>query len=248
LLFLRIPRAPDRLFGTLLSSMKNKAMNEADFLALLEKVLPKTTQDPHLATAIYAEVVKEVRLVKSLQSFEKFCETGGLPDLAPETVAGFERELIAQFGAESIEITQDESGKSVDVAIELPDRVVSSRVKVDPTVTQEQPVPAPFVPFPVSLPEDPELVWILGRREDFGPDEASRALLKIEEEFWQTKKGIQLQKGGADKTFAEFIEHVPAAALTDSGLKRHYKGPETLHTIRQLQRRSEDTLGALLEE
>ena len=44
--------------------MKNKAMNEADFLALLEKVLPKTTQDTHLASAIYAEVLREVRLVK----------------------------------------------------------------------------------------------------------------------------------------------------------------------------------------
>ena len=212
--------------------MKNKAMNEADFLALLEKVLPKTTQDPHLATAIYAEVLKEVRLVKSLQSFEKFCETGGLPDLAPETVAGFERELIAQFGAENIEIIQDETGKSVEVAIELTDRTINSRVKVDPTVTQEEPVPAPFVPFPVALPEDPELVWILGRREDFG----------------QTKKGIQLQKGGGDKTFAEFIEHVPASALSDSGLKRHYKGPETLHTIQQLQRRAEGSLESLLKE
>ena len=52
----------------------------------------------------------------------------------------------------------------------------------------------------------------------------------------------------ADKTFAEFIEHVPASALSDSGLKRHYKGPETLHTIRQLQRRSEDSLESLLKE
>jgi hypothetical protein len=205
--------------------------------------------DPAVAVALADELGDPLeRDLGGLTGREGRKVSGGLPDLAPETVAGFERELIAQVGAESLEITQDESGKSVEVAIELPDRVVSSRVKVDPTVTQEQPVPAPFVPFPVSLPEDPELVWILGRREDFGPDEASRALLKIEEEFWQTKKGIQLQKGGADKTFAEFIEHVPAAALTDSGLKRHYKGPETLHTIRQLQRRSEDTLGALLEE
>ena len=228
--------------------MKNKAMNEADFLALLEKVLPKATQDTHLATAIYAEVLREVRLVKSLQSFEKFCETGALPDLAPETVAGFERELVAQFGAENVELTQDENGKGVGVAIELTDRVINSRVKVDPTITEEQPVPAPFVPFPVALPEDQELVWILGRREDFGPEEAARALLKIEEEFWQTKKGIQLQKGGADKTFAEFIEHVPASALSDSGLKRHYKGPETVHTIQQLQRRSEGSLESLLKE
>lgn len=206
-------------------------MNEAQFLALLEKVLPKTTQDPHLASAIYEEVVKEVRLVKNLQSFEKFCETGALPDLQPETVAEFERGLIEQFGEENVEITQADNGQGVEVAIELPDRVLSNHVKVDPTITQEPPVPAPFVPFSVALPEDPELVWSLGRREDLAPQEASRALFKIEEEFWQTKKGIQLQKTGTDKCFAEFIVNVPAAALAESGLKRHYKGAETLHIL-----------------
>ena len=218
------------------------------FLALLEKTLPKVTDDTHLASAIYQEVAKEVRLVKNIQAFEKFCEKGGLPDAEPATLEDFERELTTQFGEQSVEITKDEKGTSLEVAIELPDRVIKTKVKVDPALAEEEPVPAPFVPFPVSLPEDPELVWILGRREDFGPDEASRALLKIEEEFWQTKKGIQLQKGGGEKTFAEFIEHVPAAALSDSGLKRHYKGPETLHTIRQLQRRTEETLETLLKE
>jgi len=211
--------------------MKTKAMNEAQFLALLEKVLPKTTQDPHLASAIYEEVVKEVRLVKNLQSFEKFCETGALPDLQPETVAEFERSLIEQFGEENVEITQADNGQGVEVAIELPDRVLSNHVKVDPTITQEPPIPAPFVPFSVALPEDPELVWSLGRREDLAPQEASRALSKIEEEFWQTKKGIQLQKTGTDKCFAEFIVNVPSAALSESGLKRHYKGAETLHIL-----------------
>lgn len=222
--------------------MKSKAMNEAQFLALLEKVLPKATQDPHLATAIYAEVLKEVKLVKSLQSFEQFCEKGALPNLEPETLADFERELAQQFGAEHVEITQGENGKGLEVAIELPDRVLNSSVKVDPTVVDEPPAPAPFVPFPVALPEDPGLVWVLGRREDFSPEEASRALSKIEEEFWQTKKGIQLQRGGAEKTFAEFIENVPASALSDSGLKRHYKSPEPLHTLRLLQRPASESL------
>jgi hypothetical protein len=215
--------------------IKMKAMTEKQFLALLEKVLPKTTQDPHLASAIYEEVVKEVRLVKNLQSFEKFCETGALPDLEPDTVADFQRELVEQFGAENVEITQDENGSGVAVAIDLPDRVISSRVKVDPTVTDEEPVKPPFVPFPVVLPEDQELVWVLGRREDLGPDEAARALAKIEEEFWQTKKGLQLQRDRTEKCFAEFIVHVPAAALAESGLKRHYKGAETLHTLKLLQ-------------
>jgi hypothetical protein len=215
--------------------MKTKPLNDAQFLALLQKVLPKATQDPHLASTIYDEVAKEVRLIKNLQSFEKFCEKGGLPNLEPETVAEFQRELGDQFGADKVEIVQDESGSSVSVAIELPERVVESRVKVDPALAEEEPTPSPFVPFPVVLPEDPELVWILGRREDFSAEEASRALAKIEEEFWQTKKGLELQKAGTDKCFAEFIIHVPAAALGESHLKRHYKGPEVLHTLRLLQ-------------
>ena len=78
--------------------MKIKGMNEAQFLSLLKKVLPKATKDLHLASAIYDEVAKEVRLLKSIESFEKFCETGALPDIAPETVANFQNELAGKFG------------------------------------------------------------------------------------------------------------------------------------------------------
>jgi hypothetical protein len=34
------------------SPMKIKGMNEAQFLSLLQKVLPKATKDPHLASTI----------------------------------------------------------------------------------------------------------------------------------------------------------------------------------------------------
>ncbi|MEI9896198.1 MAG: hypothetical protein WDN28_20620 [Chthoniobacter sp.] len=94
----------------------------------------------------------------------------------------------------------------------------------------------------MSLPEDPELVWLLARREDLGPDEAARALVKIEEEFWLTKKGQQLQREHVEKTFAEFIINVPASALTESGLKRHYKEPEALKTLRLLAPAAPSTL------
>ena len=151
--------------------MKIKGMKEAQFLSLLKKVLPKTTKDPHLASAIYDEVAKEVRLLKSIESFEKFCETGALPDIAPETVANFQNDLTEKFGEASVALTPDENGTGVTVEIALPDRTISTRVKVDPTVAEEE-VKVPFVPFPVSLPEDPELVWLLARREDLGPDEA----------------------------------------------------------------------------
>jgi hypothetical protein len=213
--------------------MKIKAMNEAQFLSLLKKVLPKATKDPHLASAIYDEVAKEVRLLRSIESLEKFCETGALPDIAPETLADFQNELAGKFGEANVALTPDEKGTGVAIEIVLPDRTVTSRIKVDPTVPEEE-VKVPFVPFPVALPEDPELVWLLARREDLGPDEALRALAKIEEEFWATKKGQQLQRDRVEKTFAEFVTHVPAAALTESGLKRHYKEPESLKTLRLL--------------
>jgi hypothetical protein len=213
--------------------MKKKGMNEAQFLELLQKVLPKTTKDPHLATAIYEEVAKEVRLQKSVAAFEKFCETGALPDAEPNTVAELQSDLAEKFGEENVAIVAEENGGGVAVEIALPDRTVSSRVKVDPTVAEEE-VKVPFVPYPVSLPEDPELVWVLARREDLGLDEANRALAMIEEEFWATKKGQQLQREGTEKTFADFIMHVPASALRDSGIKRHYKEPEALASLRRL--------------
>ena len=78
--------------------MKNKGMNEAQFLSLLQKVLPKATDDAHLATTIYEEVAREVRLLNSLKSFEKFCETGALPNAEPDTVAGLQSELAEKFG------------------------------------------------------------------------------------------------------------------------------------------------------
>jgi hypothetical protein len=211
--------------------MKIKGMNEAQFLSLLQKVLPKATKDPHLASAIYDEVAREVRLMKSIESFEKFCETSALPDAETATITGLQNELAGKFGEANVAITPDENGTGVAVEIALPDRTLSSRVKVDPTVAEEE-VKIPFVPFPVALSQDPELVWLLARREDLGPDEGERALEKIEEEFWATKKGQQLQREGVEKSFAEFITHVPASALTESGLKRHYKDPETLKSLR----------------
>ncbi len=213
--------------------MKTKGMNEAHFLALLQKVLPKATNDPLLASTIYDEVAKEVRLMKDIASFEKFVEKGALPDLEPQTIADFQGELAGKFGEENVELTPDEEGAAVAVEIALPDRTVSTRVKVDAAIALgEEEVKPAYVPFPVSLPDDPELVWLLGRREDLAPEEAARALEKIEEEFWATKKGQQLQRDRVEKTFAEFIINVPASALTESGLKRHYKGPEPLKTLR----------------
>lgn len=211
--------------------MKSTKLEEARFLAVLQRILPKSIQDPHLANSIYEQVLNEMRLFKSLDSFEKFCEKGSLPDAEPATVAEFQSQLIGNFGEENVVVTPQEDGAAVAVEIALPDHIVNTMVKVVAPGTEEEEVEAPFVPFPVSLPNDPELVWVLARRENLGPDEAVRALANIQEEFWASKKGQVLQREGVERSFAEFISNTPATALSESGLKRYHKDPETLKTM-----------------
>jgi hypothetical protein len=220
--------------------MKPKPLTEAQFLDLLEKVLAKVVdRDLKLRAAIQQEVARELRLQHHVASLTKFCEEGAVPDLAPATVAELQEQLAATFGSEaSVSVKPDEAGKGLmEVEITLPDRTFSNKVKVDPAAATpggEGEAKVPFVPFPVALPQDAELVWVLARREDLGPDEAARALAHIEEEFWASKAGQKRQREGAERTFAEFIATVPSAALLESGLKRHYKAPEALHSLRLL--------------
>ncbi len=195
-------------------------MNDAQFLELLLKVLPKATTDPRLAAAIYERVAHEVRLINNLKSLEKMCAEVRLPNLEPETVAELQGRLSTNFGEANVILTPTEKGDSVGVEIILPDRTVTNRVKVLPPGTEEvEEVKVPYVPFPVVLPEDVELVWVLARREDLPPEEATRSLVCIEEEFWETKAGQKLLRDRVEKSFFEFISRVPAAALAERGLK-----------------------------
>ena len=221
-------------------------MNDAQFLELLLKVLPKATTDPRLAAAIYERVAHEVRLINNLKSLEKMCAEVRLPNLEPETVAELQGRLSTNFGEANVILTPTEKGDSVGVEIILPDRTVTNRVKVLPPGTEEvEEVKVPYVPFPVVLPEDVELVWILARREDLPPEEATRSLACIEEEFWETKAGQKLLRDRVEKSFFEFISRVPAAALAERGLKRLFKMPEPLHTVRRLGSQSQAELKEL---
>ncbi len=221
-------------------------MNDAQFLELLLKVLPKATTDPRLAAAIYERVAHEVRLINNLKSLEKMCAEVRLPNLEPETVAELQGRLSTNFGEANVILTPTEKGDSVGVEIILPDRTVTNRVKVLPPGTEEvEEVKVPYVPFPVVLPEDVELVWVLARREDLPPEEATRSLACIEEEFWETKAGQKLLRDRVEKSFFEFISRVPAAALAERGLKRLFKMPEPLHTLRRLGSQSQAELKEL---
>ena len=227
--------------------MKSKGLNEAQFLALLQKVLPKATPDPRLSASIYEQVAQEIRQINNVKSFEKYCAEGSLPDLEPATIAEYQSTLSTNFGAENVAVTPTEKGDAVEVEISLPDeRKINNRIRVVPPGTEEEEeLKAKYVPFPVALPADPELLWVLARREDLGPDEAAMALASIEEEFWQTKVGQKLLRDRVDQTFAEFIARVPAAALADSGLKRHYKEPEPRKTLKRLVPADQAALTAL---
>ena len=221
-------------------------MTDAQFLELLLKVLPKATTDPRLAAAIYERVAHEVRLINNLKSLEKMCAEVRLPNLEPETVAELQGRLSTNFGEANVILTPTEKGDSVGVEIILPDRTVTNRVKVLPPGTEEvEEVKVPYVPFPVVLPEDVELVWVLARREDLPPEEATRSLACIEEEFWETKAGQKLLRDRVEKSFFEFISRVPAAALAERGLKRLFKMPEPLHTLRRLGSQSQAELKEL---
>ncbi len=224
--------------------MKTKGISESQFMALLQKVLPEAIEDPHLAASVYERMAKELRMMRSLERFEKFCAEGALPDLEPATVANLQNDLSTTFGEENVTVEPDEDGKAVAVEISLPNRKVETKLKVQTPGEEvaEEEVKSPFVPFPVSLPEDPELLWVLARRENIAPDDAGRALAGIEEEFWATKAGQKLLKDRVERTFAEFVANVPAGMLADLGLKRHYKEPEPRRTLRRLPPREGEKL------
>lgn len=208
---------------------KKNQINEAQFLAFLQRVLPQVVSDPHQVNAIYEKVATEVRINRSLEALLAFTEKGSIPDLEPETVKEFTANLVSNYGEANVVVRPAEDGHSLEFEVTTFDRVTSGSVKVVPPGSEASAEPeAPYVPFPYALPEDQELVWSLARRENLGPDEAVRALTNIEEEFWASKKGQHLQRQGVEKSFAEFIATVPAAALKESGIKRYHRDPETL--------------------
>ena len=105
--------------------------------------------------------------------------------------------------------------------------------RVAPDAGEEPEVTLKFVAFPVALPGDPELAWALAKRENLTSEEAAMALTKIEDDFWASKTGQKLLRDRVERSFPEFIARVPAGLLTEVGLKRHYKLPETVKVLRE---------------
>jgi hypothetical protein len=220
---------------------KSKRDEQAQLLELLRTILPKVAPDPAFADKIYSAFEAELRAKNRVTSFEKFCERIPLPDLEAKTLDEVKQQLAAGFGDVDLDIQPDEENKSLAIDVSLPDGTqFHSRIPVRavaPEGSDEQEVTLKFVPFPVALPGDPELIWALAKRENMTGEEAGIALNKIEDDFWASKTGQKLLKDRVERSFPEFIARVPAGVLGDSGLKRHYKLPEPVKVLRPGQKR-----------
>lgn len=208
---------------------------EAQLLELLQTVLPKAIDDPKLAGKVFQAVQQELKLKNRADSFDKFCSRLELPDLEPKTLNEVHQQFTETFGDADITIKPNKKEQSIAVEVNLPDGTqLSSAVKARPVnaeAEEEQEIKLQFVPFPVSLPGDPELAWILARRENMTAEEAGIALSKIEDDFWGSKSGQKLLRDRVERIFPEFIARVPAGMLNELGLKRHYKTPEPIKVL-----------------
>ena len=215
---------------------KSKRDEQAQLLDLLRTILPRVAPDPAFAEKIYSAFEAELRAKNRASSFEKFCERIVLPDLEAKTLEEVKQQLVAGLGDADLEIEPNEDGKGLRVDVSLPDGTqFHSRIPVRPLAPEgddEPEVTLKFVPLPVSLPGDPELIWALAKQENLTSDEAAIALTKIEDDFWASKTGQKLLRDRVERSFPEFIARVPAGLLGESGLKRHYKLPEPVKVLR----------------
>lgn len=215
---------------------KSKRSDEVQLLALLKKVLPKAAPDPKLADLIYSAVEAELKTKAKVTAFEKFCDRVELPNLEAKTVDDVKLQLAAAFGEGDLTIKPNKAEKNLAVEVSLPDGTqLNSTIPVralPPEESEDPEMVLKFVPFPVSLPGDPELVWFLAKRENLTPDEASIALTKAQDDFWASKTGQKLLRDRVERCFPEFISRAPAGMLADGGLKRHYKTPEPVKVMR----------------
>src|SRR4030095_12314043 len=175
--------------------MPKKKSNEAQLLELLKKILPKATDDPRLAQKIFSAAELELKAKTRGDSFKEVCQRVELPDLDPATIKDVTRQLKDAFGDGDVTVRPDKKQKLLEVEVDLPDGKLTTQIKVRPLgqeESDEQEIKLKFIPFPVALPGDQELVWLLAKRENLTSQEAGMSLSKVEEEFWASKTGQKL--------------------------------------------------------
>ena len=216
---------------------------ETQLLELLKKVLPKATHDAHLAGKIYEAIESELKAKAKVTAFEKFCTKVELPDLEAKSIDAVKEQMAASFGDADVTLKPNRKEETLAVEVALPDGTqLSAEIKVNPNLAAqddgEQEITLKFVPFPVCLPGDKELVWLLAKRENMSPDEAGIALSKLQEDFWASKTGQKMLRDRVERSFPEFIARVPGGMLGEVGLKRHYKTPEPLKLLHTSKRKA----------
>jgi hypothetical protein len=220
---------------------KQKSNPEGQLLALLKDVLPKAVSDQKLVQKIYSACEKEISSKVRVESFEKFCSRAEMPNLEEQTIEEIQRQFEDSFGKGAVSIVPHPKKQAATVEVVIDGEVLEGIVKVgrngNGEADEEQEFKPKFVPFPVSLESDPELVWTLGRGENLTSEEAAITLDKAQEEFWASKLGQNiLKKKRVERNFAEFVSRVPSKFLNEVGLKRHYKEPEPVKQLRAKKR------------
>jgi hypothetical protein len=217
-----------------------KQNQELLLLNLLKSVLPKAVPDAQLAEKIYAALEKEITAKERVTSFEKFCQRAELMDLKAESIDEVKEQFEASFGKGAVSIVPHPGKKAASVEVVTPNGTFEGVIKVNGSVEKngdDGEARPKFVPFPVALEADPELIWMLARDERMTPDEASVALGKAQDGFWESKAGQQHLRDRVERAFPEFIAKAPSKLLVELGLKRHYKDPEPLKQIKVLKPR-----------
>ena len=220
-----------------------KQNQESQLLSLLKSILPKAVSDAKLAEKIYCAFEKEIGTKERAVAFEKFCKRVELPDLEKKSLDEVQKQFETTFGKDAVSIVPHPAKKAVTVEVETANGIFESVIKVGATVQTdegEEEVKVKFIPFPVAMPGDPELIWMLARDERMTPDEAVIALSKAQENFWESKAGQQHLRNRVERTFPEFIAKVPSKLLGELNLKRHYKEPEPIKEIKLLKARKQE--------
>jgi hypothetical protein len=219
-----------------------KQNNELELLNLLKSVLPKAVPDARLADKIYSALEKEIAAKERVASFEKFCHRAELPNLEKSSLAEVKEQFETAFGKGAVSLVPHPGKKAVSVEVVTSGGTFEGVVKVGANGENgeaggDDEIKPKFVPFPIALEADPELVWILARDERMTPEEGSIALAKAQDGFWESKAGQQHLRNRVERTFPEFVAKVPSKMLGELGLKRHYKDPEPVKQLKMLKPR-----------
>ena len=197
--------------------MKKTTLSEEEVITLLNDILPEVTQDPAVSGRIVNAVQKKLRHKSQVAAFHEYCQKCPVPDLTDETVKELTARFEHEFGKQGLGLDADNSENKLYVEAKIGDAILTSEIPVNDRPLdedEEQEVKLKFIPFPVALDGDPELIWLMAKKENLSNEEAGMALATAQAEYWETKSGQNALRKGSQRSFPDFISRVPAKMLT----------------------------------